>query len=472
MLVINKDSGIALYEQIYNQLKEQILSGEISVNTMLPSTRNLATTLQVSRNTVESAYQQLYSEGYVTSRAGSGYRVESIEFDLLKEIDSVAFEKYHDDELFRSDFENEFYNPGCNFQYGKLRLSDFPLRMYRKLINQILLSSDIEHISAYNDRKGELELRVEIMKYLHESRGVRCNPEQIVICAGTLIGIGLLSQLLFRHTNSIVMEEPCYDSVRSAFMNHGFQVVPVCVEKDGINLERLRESSAKLAYVTPSHQFPTGAVLPINKRLGLIEWADMNDAFLIEDDYDGELRYNSRPIPSMQSLDTKGRVIYINTFSKSFAPGLRLSFMVLPMVLMEEYQRSFSKYHSSAPWLEQKIMSRFMIDGHWSRHLRRICVLNKKRHDMLINTINDVMGDHVTIYGKNAGLHIVLEVHNGLNEKELIATAEAAGVTVYSVSNYYVDPRNDTNNKVLIGFSSLSEDEIVRGINLLKSAWF
>jgi GntR family transcriptional regulator/MocR family aminotransferase len=249
-------------------------------------------------------------------------------------------------------------------------------------------------------------------------------------------------------------------------------VIPVPVEKDGINPDHLDRTPAKAVYVTPSHQFPTGVVLPVNKRLGLIEWADRNDAYIIEDDYDSELRYNSRPISSLQSLDMKGRVVYLNTFSKALAPGLRMSFMVLPLSLLEEYQLRFSRYNCSVPWLEQKALYEFMKEGHWSRHLRRINVLNKRRHDVLINAIMEKMGKQVVIYGKNAGLHIIIEVKNGMSEKELIEAADSVGVTVYPLSNYYADQRNNTGVKVLIGFSGLSEEEILKGIDLLKSIWF
>ncbi len=471
MLIINKESKVTLYEQIYNQLREQILKGVIPENSMLPSIRNLAGMLQVSRNTVESAYQQLYSEGYVSSKGGSGFKVERIEPNLLGE---TATEPRVVNHPFQEINEQGVMNTErIFFQYGRLRFTDFPVRTIRRLMNQILLSSEIEGISAYRNRKGEIELRTEITKYLYEARGVRCNPEQIILGSGMPYCIGLLSQLLMRYTNEIAMEEPCYDAVRSAFINHRFKISPVPVEKDGIDITALDRSTAGAVYVTPSHQFPTGSVLPVNKRLNLIHWADEREAYIIEDDYDSELRYSSRPIPSLQSLDRKGRVIYINSFSKSFAPGLRISFIVLPETLLEVYHLFFSKYNCPVPWLEQKIMHEFMKQGHWSRHLRKISVSNKKRHDVLINEITAVMeDDQVLIHGRNAGLHIILEVNNGLTEKELIEKADAEGVTVYPVSSHYADCRNFKNNQVLIGFSSLSEVEIVTGIHLLKRAWF
>jgi len=489
MLIIDKESKETLYEQIYRQLREQIILGTIPENSMLPSTRNLAKRLQVSRNTVESAYQQLYSEGYITSRAGSGYKVERIDSSLLrhstKSENSLKYHQIqdiHDSEVSRKmngyDIPHEINEQGiCHkeriaFQYGRLRFSDFPSRIFRKLLNQILLSSDIDLISSYNNRNGELELRIEIMKYLYESRGVKCAPEQVILCSGIPYCISLIGQLFMGYTTNIALEEPCYDTVRTVFLNHGFHIDPVIVEKEGINLDRLSSSSARAVYVTPSHQFPMGGAMPVSKRLELIEWAVNNDAYIIEDDYDSELRYNSRPIPSLQSLDGNGRVIYINTFSKSFAPGLRLSFLVLPPELLKEYQLRFNRYNCPVPLLEQKLMYLFMKEGHWSRHLRKICASNKRRHDTLVNTINDVFGDRVVIHGKNAGLHILLEVRNSLTERELIEKADTVGVTVYPVSCYYADLKNYASDKVLIGFGSLEEEEIVEGIHLLKGAWF
>lgn len=471
MLIIDKDTQIPLYEQLYDQLREQILSGSIPECSSLPSTRSLAKTLHVSRNTVESAYLQLYSEGYISSKARSGYRVEKIESQHLKRVSvkrADGFEKQSE-----SAHEQGLpMSPGINFQYGRLRASDFPLQIFRKLINRMLLSSEADKFSTYSDRKGDPDLRAEIGKYIYESRGVRCQPEQIILCSGILSCLGLLSQLFLGNRNCVALEEPCYDTIRSLFANHRFDIVSIPVEKYGIDPDRLEQTSAKAVYVTPSHQFPTGVVMPVNKRLGLIEWAERNDAYIIEDDYDSELRYSSRPIPSMQSLDSKDRVVYLNTFSKSLAPGLRISFMVLPLPLLEEYQRRFSRYNCSVPWLEQKVLYEFMKEGHWNRHLRRINVSNKKRHDALINAITETMGAQVTIYGKNAGLHIILEVRNGMTEKELIEEACAAGVTVYPVSIHYADQRNNTGSKVLIGFSSLSEEDIAKGIRILKTAWF
>lgn len=471
MITVDKERNIPIYLQIYNQIKEQIISGQLEEGSALLSTRNLARTLQVSRNTVESAYQQLCSEGYISSKACSGYIVQKVEGNLF--YDSSSQRKQSLTEMLKEFHEQGLQVPArYNFQYGRLNLENFPLTTWKKMINRVLSSDENGCLCAYNDRLGEADLRVEIMKYLYHSRGVICKPEQIVLCSGTLSCLSLICQLFIADERKIAVEEPCYDSARVLFHNHGFSILPIELEEDGLDVEKLNQFSAKLMYTTPSHQFPTGTAMPINKRLKLIEWAEKNDAYIIEDDYDSELRYNSRPIPSMSSLDHKGRVIYINTFSKSFAPALRMSFMVLPLNLLEKYKLNFSKYNCNVPWLEQKAMCLYMQEGHWERHLRKICLLNKRKHDALVNAVNQYMKDRVKIHGKNAGLHILLEVHNQLSEKELIEKAASVNVTVYPVSNHWMNRENYTNNMVLMGFSGLSETEIAEGVRRLESIWF
>lgn len=471
MLLLDKNSKIPLYMQIYHYYQEKIVSGNMEAGMQLPSTRALAKNMNVSRNTVESAYQQLYSEGYVSGKQGSGYIVERFETDIKAHFKELRKE-------IKEPLPKQFHEQGIsnikdyNFQYGRLNVSDFPLRTWKKLLNQTLLSDEIGCLTAYNNRTGEEELRIEIQKYLRESRGVKCHPDQIILGSATLACISLICQILMKKINNLAIEEPTYDSARDVFTNHGFNVILNPVQEDGIDIDFLKKTEAKAVFITPSHQFPTGAVMPINKRLNLIEWAQENDAYIIEDDYDSELRYNSRPLPCIQSLDTTGRVIYINSFSKAFAPGLRMGFVVLPPSLLEIYQAYFSRYNCSVPWLEQKAMYEFMNQGHWTRHLRKVTNKNKRKHDILINTINEIMGEKVKVHGRNAGLHILLEVLNGMKENELIEKAALVGVKVYPVNIYWGNKDNYSYNMVLMGFSGLSEIEIVEGIQLLYKAWF
>lgn len=471
MIILEKKSQFTLYEQIYQQLRDQILEGTLSTGSKLSSTRSLAEELQVSRNTVEAAYQQLCSEGYISSRSRSGYHVEKIEGRLLESQENTAAPQIHspNSPVVRRD---DNIDSLINFQYGCLHPKDFPERTFRRILNLVQSSDEYLSIVHYGQRTGDPRLKAEIAAYLQNSRGVKCRPEQIILCAGTLSCLSLIAQLLLRHGNRIALEEPCYDSVRCLFQNHGYSVLPVPVEKNGVSLSLLKKHSCTAAYITPSHQFPTGAVLPINKRLELLDWAEQAGVYLIEDDYDSELRYSSRPLPSLQSLDRRGRVIYLNTFSKSLAPGLRFSFMVLPEPLLKEYNEYFSRYNCSLPLLEQLMVYHFIREGHWTRHLRKISLSNKKRHESLVTAISEVFGKRAVIHGGHAGLHVLLEVRNGDSEAVLIEKARSAGAAVYPVSIHYAQRAHYSDNMVLVGFSGLSEKEIEKGIQLMEHAWF
>ncbi|QHI73416.1 MocR-like pyridoxine biosynthesis transcription factor PdxR [Aminipila terrae] len=471
MIVIKSNVKEPIYLQIYDYFKSQIVKGELVEGNKIPSTRNLAESLGISRNTVEAAYQQLCAEGFLAGKAGSGYVVLPFDVNIYNDVSRKRIIPDNNPEKKTNEGHKE-NSIKYQFQYGKLNIKDFPMQAWKRAVNEALSSCDIECLGAYNDKFGEKGLRVEIMKYLLYSRGVRCQPEQIILTAGTLSALSIICQLYMNQCNEIALEEPCYNSAREAFKNHGMKTIPIPIEEDGISLTGLANCNAKLVYTTPSHQFPTGKVMGINKRVNLIKWADENDAYLIEDDYDSELRYNSRPIPSMQSLDRKGHVIYINTFSKAFAPGLRMSFIVLPDTLLEKYKRNFSRYNCQVSWTEQKAMQFFMQEGNWNRHLRKICTTNKRKHDILMSALHEYMNDRVIIHGNNAGLHILLEVNNGMNEQELINRAGETGVQVYPVSVYWENPEHYKNNMVLVGYSSLTVEEIEDGVRLLQSVWF
>lgn len=467
MIVLDNNSSSPLYVQIYETLKKEIISGHLEEGSKLTSTRNLATTLSVSRNTVESAYLQLCSEGYISSKAGSGFIVEKLDRAIISKLKKQDYEKNKNIESKIEEDTNYKYN----FQYGNLSASDFPLRLWKNVSNKCFSYLTAEDIMSYNSNKGELHLQIEIMKYLNKSRGVYCNPEQIVLSSGIGHSLSLLCQLLRSNSNQIAMEDPGYDGARNIFNNNGYNVIPITLEEDGISIEELENSTANIVYVTPSHQFPTGSVMHISKRLKLLDWAVRKNGVIIEDDYDSELRYNSRPIPSIQGIDNKESVVYIGTFSKSLSPSLRVGYIVLPESLARKYDKSFSKYHASISLFQQNIIQQFMHLGYWESHLRKICISNKRKHDILIHTINELMGDKVIIHGKNAGLHILLEINNGLREGELISKAKECGVKVYPVSTFWIRLDKYTNNMVLLGFGGMSEIEIVQGIRLLTNAW-
>lgn len=468
MIVIDNELGTPLYMQIYEQIKNQIITKEIPGGSKLPSIRTLCTTLKVSRNTVETAYQQLISEGYIESKPGSGYVALELECMEFLNPSKKDFYQSNNPKNFLTEVNNLNYK--YNFKVRSLSAHDFPLHIWKKLSNQFLSSVNNEDFTKYNAKTGEVELQIELMNYLHKSRGVSCNPEQIIISSGMEYTLSLLCQLLKENYNEIAFEEPGYMVARDIFKNNGFNIIPINILNDGINIEELCSSSAKMVYITPSHQFPMGYVMPIKKRLKLLEWATKNNGIILEDDYDSEFRYNSRPIPSLQSIDSKGCVVYLGTFSKTLSPSLRISYMILPQQLLERYKKLFYWYHITVPFIQQKILQNFMHLGYWDRHLRKIHLSSMKKHDLLINTINEIMGDEVIIHGENGGLHILLEFNNGLKEKELIERAKKSGVLVSAVSTFWMNKNNYSDNIVMIGFGGMPEHEIVDGIKALKNS--
>lgn len=471
MIVIDNESKVTFYQQIYEQIKEQIISGQIPEGSKLPSTRMLSATLNVSRNTVESAYLQLSSEGYIASKPGSGFF--SLGLDNMKILKPACkdYKNIIKPEAAISE-ENSADEYKYNFRYGNLNAGDFPLGIWKKVTHKCLSSLNAENLGSYTAPKGEPDLQIELMKYLTESRGVSCKPEQIIVASGMQYCLSLLCQLFRSDLNQIALEDPGYIGARNIFANNGYNVIPIGLEQDGINLKELENSSAKIVYVTPSHQFPTGSIMPIQKRLKLLDWAVRNHGFIIEDDYDSEFRYDSKPIPSLQGIDSKGCVVYIGTFSKSLSPSLRINYMVLPEPLLEKYDKLFNRYQATVPFIQQKILQQFMQLGYWERHLRKIILTNKRKHDALIHAIHEFMGDKVVIHGENGGLHILLEFNNGLHEEELIERARKHGIKVYPVSAFWMRPENYSDNMILLGFGKMSENQIEEGIKKLSDALF
>ena len=460
--LLNKQLKTPLYMQLYQYIKKEIETGGIPPGTLLPPIRHLCEHLQLSKNTVESAYQQLTAEGYTESRPRIGIKVLPLEKTLMPPSQL----KVHTN---REPKETEQSSAATyDFKYGDIDLSHFPFKTWRRCLQNALDSEDHD-LFLYGDHKGDFGLRSELAKYLFQARGVRCIPEQIVICSGTQNAVGLLCQLLSMNGRLVAAENPGYDGVRSVFLNHGCAIQPIGLETDGINLSQLAASRAKLVYITPSHQFPYGMVLPIQKRLKLLEWASRENVYIIEDDYDSEFRYQGRPIPSLKALDKKENVIYLGTFSKSFLPAARLSYIVLPSKLADEFQEKLGRYSQSASPIIQKAMFLFMKEGFFERHIRKMKKVYQEKHKALISAIKTHFGNDVEIIGEKAGLHILLKT--GRRAQDLIHKAEKLGVKVYQVSDFWFEPHESSSSIVMAGFGGLSAAEIEEGISILRKAW-
>ncbi|UUZ81854.1 PLP-dependent aminotransferase family protein [Paenibacillus sp. P26] len=317
--------------------------------------------------------------------------------------------------------------------------------------------------------RGNTGARLVLSDYLRKARGVVCSPEQIVIGAGISYSFGLLTKLLagIRH---VAVEEPGFAPVRKHFTLNGFELVSVPVHEKGLSLEELERSPAQAVYLTPSHQFPTGGVMPYAEREHLLRWADERNAYIIEDDYDGEFRYFGKPIPSLQSLDRNGRVIYIGTFSKAFTPALRMNYMVLPADLPDRLQ-SLHHLLMSPSRIDQLAMQRFIEEGHWYRHIRRMRNAYRKKHGRLIELLQVHFGNHIDITGHSAGLHIQVTVRTRSSAEELLERAAAEGVRIYDLRHTWVSPQRSGYPKVYLGFGGITEADMETGVRSLSKAW-
>ncbi|WP_265415876.1 MocR-like pyridoxine biosynthesis transcription factor PdxR [Paenibacillus albus] len=438
------------------------------MNDRLPSIRQLSAHLVVSKNTVEAAYQQLLSEGYLQSRPRSGIFVLPLE--QVPEVEGkpgASVRQQSEKPLHESSLQGRVGT--IDFEYGDVELELFPVKAWKRCLAEAM-DNRLHEVIAYGDRQGHLGLREEIARYLFQSRGVACSSHQIFLSAGTAHAVSLLCQLL-PLTERIAMEEPGYNGVRAVFANHGKDVVQIPLEEDGLSIEALQGCGANVVYVTPSHQFPIGIVMPVQKRGKLLQWAYEQGGYILEDDYDSEFRYQGQPIPALKALDRSDRVIYLGTFSKSFLPGARLSYVVLPESLADTYRNGLQNYSQSVSTLVQTAMYLFMRGGAFERHIRKMKNLYQSRHRALLRAIHDQLGSRVGIIGQKSGMHLLLDVY-GRECEELIQLAAERGVQVYSPMKHWTNPAECPRSYVMLGFAGVQEEQIREGVSLLRQAWF
>ena len=458
LINLERNSNEPLYIQLYKYIREEIKSNRIKKGTKLPSIRYLADYLKVSKITVDNAYQQLLIEGYVESRERSGLYVQEIE-ELITEPFKVNKANNHNLQV---------NNIKYDFHYGSIDTHSFDFNIWRKLTSQVIKSCS-EEILQYGNHQGEQDFREEIVNYLRLSRGVLCSSDQIIITSGTQSSLQLLCNLINDNDKSIALEDPGWNISKFVFENNNFKIFPTPLDEQGICLKTLKENCPKFVYVTPSHQFPSGIVMPIIRRQNILKWAKNANSFIIEDDYDSEFRYIGRPIPSLQSLDNE-RVIYLGTFSKSLMPSLRISYMILPKKLLDKYKENIDMYEQSTSRLNQKTLQLFMSNGYWERHIQKMRKIYRKKYNILIKSIENSLNNNIRLIDGNAGLHILVEIKNGMTEDMIIKKTEMAGVKIYPISKYLINPVSLKHPIFLIGFGNLCEDQITEGIKLLGKA--
>jgi GntR family transcriptional regulator/MocR family aminotransferase len=331
-------------------------------------------------------------------------------------------------------------------------------------------------IFLLGNNQGDEGLRAAISRYLHESRSVNCSSAQIIVGAGADYLLQLLAQILKYSSisGSIAMENPTYMQAYKIFKTMHYNVNPIPLDSSGISMEHLSKADSNIAYVTPSHQYPLGIVMPIKRRLELLQWANSSPArYIIEDDHDSEFRYKGKPIPSLQGIDSSSKVIYLGTFSRAIAPAIRIGYMVLPENLLDLYKRNFNFYSSTVSRVDQNIMKRFIEGGYFERHLNKTRKLYKNKHDLIIQNLK-IFGDKIQIEGENAGLHLVIRFNTNLTENEIIELAAKNSIKLYGLREHYIpatETKNVINNTfsptILLGYANVQEKDIQDGIRNL-----
>ncbi len=457
MIDLNEKKQMPLYESVYRQIREEIGSGQRKPGEKLPSKRALAAQLGISINTVEGAYRQLESEGYIEARARSGFYV----LPLAVLHPGMAPEP-------RISRTPPPITPEIDFAVGAVDEALFPMTVWQRLTRASLNSPGI---LQRGDRLGDPGLREEIARYLARARGVRCDPAQILLGSGTDSLLRTLGSLL-PDSCTFVVENPAYHKAYAHFSRMGHRVTPAQMDSKGVVVEALQALDNAVVYTAPSHQYPLGFAMPMGRRTALLAWcAGGRFRYVVEDDYDSEFRYDARPLPSLQSIDRAGRVIYLGTMSGVIAPSLRISYMILPPALLQRLRERRDPYSCNVPTLEQYTLREFMRQGYFEKHLNRMRVCYRNRRRELLDLLRPYE-NRLRVIGAQAGSYALVQVENGLDEQALCASALQLGVRVWPISPYFMGQvPAPYSASVLLGYGNLTKDQMRRGVALLAKAW-
>ena len=448
---LKKAPGVPLYEALYRFIRADILSGALAPGEKLPSKRALAENLEVSKITVEAAYNQLLSEGYIRAREKVGYFVEAVEgHDPAPPAAPVA--------------EAPAPLPALDLTgAGTVR---FPFSVWAKLQREVVLDYG-EKLLLPMPNQGIWELRQAISQHLAAFRGLHAPPENILVGAGTDFLYNILIQLLGREL-AYAVEEPGYGKIRKIYAAGGVECISAAMDEMGVRPDSL--GNARVLHISPSHHFPTGLVTPVSRRGELLAWARETDSYIIEDDYDSEFRFDAHPMPAMQSMDRAGRVIYMNSFSKTLAPSIRISYMVLPPELMAKFREKLGFYGCTVPSFEQYTLARFLSRGHFEKHLNRMRKFYRTRRNRVIEILKNCPFSHqLTILEQDAGLHFLLKVDTLLSDRELVSRLLEAGIRIHSLSHYYHGARQDS-HILVVNYGHLEEEALEKALAQLAAA--
>lgn len=449
----------SLYEYLYRCIKKDILDGKIKAKEKLPSKRSLAQHLKISIVTIENAYAQLISEGYIYSVEKKGYFVSSLE----EQIPLAQLPKRE-----ASILDTKKVDYFMDFRTNSIHASNFPFSTWLKLMREVL-SEHNEELLMTPPYNGVAKLRNAIADYLYSFRGINVSPNQIIVGAGTEYLYGLLIQLLGRD-NIFAVENPGYKKVADIYRSFDSKCEFINMDKSGLSIEHLKSSKATVVHISPSHHFPTGIVMPIKRRQELLNWANKNsNRYIIEDDYDSEFRFTGRPIQALQSIDNNHKVIYMNTFSKSIAPSIRISYMILPTHLMELYKDTMNFYSNTVPTFDQHALAKFIANGYFEQHINRMRNFYKKQRDLVISAIkNSPLWGKVTIHEENAGLHFLMKVTTDIDDLRLKEAAAKEGLRISCLSEYYYTDKRQIEHIIVINYSGIDGNKIQEAIERLS----
>jgi len=482
-MLLQLDGRGARHRQIYRSLKRMILAGKLGEGVRLPASRVLARSLDVSRNVVLLAYDQLKSEGYVSGRVGDGTRVCALPESALESLQERVSKTPVDAPQPRLSEQSEIALQQWrrwrsrqrrqpleyDFRYGEVDIDPRTETLWKRLNSRLFERSLLQ----YQDPQGDVQLRELIASHLRSGRGCSCDAQQVCIVNGSQQALDLVSRLLVRPGTEVYLEEPGYLGARACFRAAGAEIHPLPVDDEGVDTGRLPERITRpaLCYVTPSHQFPTGAILSLSRRVALLEWAERHQSFILEDDYDGEFRYQGRPIASLQGLDQGLRTLYVGTFSKVLFPSLRIGYVILPRSLVEPFVALRWLADRQTNSHQQRVLAEFIRSGEYDRHLRRIGKRYQQRRQRLIEALQSHFADRIELQGSNAGLHLLVWFRDKAlvgRERELIEQAAREGLGIYPVSSLYLRAP-PARLGLLFGYSGIGEERIEPGIRRLRA---
>jgi len=458
-------AGALVYRQIYERIRGGILSGELCAGSRLPSARSLASQLAVARGTVETAYQVLAAEGYIVGRGAAGTFVEQ----ALVTPPAAARPPGGTKGAGLQPQGRHRRGASLLFRLGLPALDAFPRKLWSRLTAQrarALAPGDL----AYQDPAGQAALRRTMAFYLRVARGVACAPEQIFITTGYQGALALIGQTLLRPGDAVWVEDPGYHFGRQALELAGARLIAIPVDGNGLDVARGRAKAARarFAVVTPCHQFPLGATLPVSRRLALLDWAAAADAWIVEDDYDSEFRYRGRPLPALKSIDSRQRVLYVGTFSKVLFPALRVGYLVVPETLAAKFRAACTAVQPAPSALAQSVVAAFIEDGHFARHVRRMRQLYGERRAALAAALQTACGDMMTIEAPSGGMHLIGRLPSGSDDVALVAQAQLRDLWPVPLSTCAV--KRPTGPGLLLGFTNVPTEHAAQAARALRGA--